>query len=400
MKNNKKIILPIAVLAIGAQVAWTIIKTSPQVEIRRPEVPPPLVRVRPVELQKLQLSVQSQGTVTPRTGTTLVSQVAGQIIAVSPAFARGGFFEKGHVLITIDPRDYELAVARARAQVAQAELRLAREEEEATVARQEWERIGQGEPTALVLRKPQLAEARAALEAAQAGLEQAKLNLERTRIRAPYAGRVRTTSADVGQYMNPGAPLATIYAVDYAEIRLPIPHTQLAYLNVSFDFREDLAPKQGPEVILWASFAGKRHTWRGRVVRVEGEIDSRTRMVYLVARVKNPYHRGDDPDRPPLAVGLFVEAEILGHSVEDIVILPRSVLRAGDQVLIVNEQDRLHFRRVDVLRANAESVVIRSGLTEGEQVCLSPLDAVVDGMRVRAVVEQDAVAHTGEGVER
>ena len=397
MKLNLRIALPIAVLGAGVLGAAALVMSRPEVQTRERTVPPPLVRVTPVAQETHRLKVTAHGTVKPRTESTLVSQVAGQVTAVSSAFAHGGFFEAGDTLVTVDPRDYLLALTRAKAQVAQVEVRLAREKEEAAAARQEWDRIGNGQPSALVLRKPQLAEARAAIAGARASMEQARLNLERTAITAPFAGRVRTTSVDVGQVVNPGTPVARIYSVDYAEVRLPVPDGQLAYLDLSMRFRGELIPQEGPEVLLHANFAGQEYTWIGRIVGVEGEIDSRTRMVTLIARVADPYGRGEEPDRPPLAAGLFVEAEILGYEVEDVVILPRSALRTSDQVLVVSEEDRLYFRRVDVLRSDAETVVIRSGLDSGERICLSPLDAVVEGMRVRAVTDERPPAPTGRG---
>ena len=350
----------------------------------RPEVPPPLVRVQTVELEDLQLVVPAQGTVAPRTESTLVAQVAGQITRVSPAFANGGFFEKGDVLLTIDPRDYEVAVAQANVQVAQAKLRLAREAEEGAIARDEWQRLGDGEPTALVLREPQIAEARATLAAAEGMLVRARLNLERTQIRAPYPGRVRAKSADVGQYVNPGSPVGRIYAVDYAEVRLPVPDDQLAYLTVPLSFR-NRADAKGPDVRFYATFAGREHTYMGRIVRVEGEIDPRSRMVTLVGRVDNPY-RQRAPNRPPLAVGMFVTAEILGHRAEEVAVIPRVALRDKDRVLVVIE-NRLYYRAIDVLRADAETVVVKAGLNSGDQLCVSPLDTVVDGMSVRITTQ-------------
>ena len=395
MKWNPKVVLPIAVFAFGVLGAVLLIKAKPVVSTRAPEVLPPLVRAETVRLQGLRMKVTAQGNVTPRTESNMVSQVAGQVISVSPSFASGGFFEAGETLVEIDPRDYNLALARARSQVAQAELRLAQEKEESAVARQEWERIGKGRAGSLVLREPQLAEAQAGLEAARAGVEQADLNLERTRIRAPYAGRIRTKHVDVGQFVNPGSPVARIYSVDFAEVRLPVPDKQLAFLDHSFGFRGELAGVQGPEVLLEVEFAGRRHTWAGRIVRVEGEIDPRTRMVYLVARVENPYARGEDPNRPPLAAGLFVEAEIMGRRFEGVVVLPRTAIRGGNRVLVIDDQDRLRFREVEILRADAGVVVIRSGLDEGERICLSPLDAVTDGMRVRIIVEEKALTGAG-----
>lgn len=375
-----KILLPILILIIGGGGAYLLF-ISREVVLTIPiEVPPPLVRVQTVYPTDLQLVVPAQGTVAPRTESTLVAQVAGQITRVSPAFVNGGFFEKGDVLLAIDPRDYEVAVAQARVQVAQAELRLAREEEEGAIARDEWKRLGQGEPTALVLREPQIAEARAILAAAEGALTRAQLDLERTQIRAPYPGRVRAKSADVGQYVNPGAPVGRIYAVDYAEVRLPVPDDQLAYLNVPLSFR-NRDDEAGPEARFHATFAGREHTYMGRIVRVEGEIDPRSRMVTLVGRVDNPY-RQRDRARPPLAVGMFVTAEIMGYRAEGVAVIPRTALRGKDRVLVVIE-NRLYYRAIDILRADAETAVIKSGLNAGDQLCVSPLDAVVEGMTVR-----------------
>ena len=376
-----KILLPIIVLIIGMLGAFALVKSREVVQPKPTEVPPPLVRVQSVYFTDFQLIVPAQGTVAPRTQTTLVSQVAGQIIKVSPAFANGGFFEKGDVLLTIDPRDYEVAVAQAQVQVAQAKLRLAREEEEAAIARDEWKRLGSGEPTDLVLRKPQIDEARATIAAAEGALMRASLNLERTQIRAPYPGRVRTKNADVGQYVNPGSPLGHIYAIDYAEVRLPVSDEQLAYLDLPFSFRNNPHDNSGPDVRFHATFAGREHIYMGRIVRIEGEIDARSGMIALVGRVDNPYRQRAN-NTPPLAVGMFVTAEILGHHTENVVVIPRAALRGKNRVLVVTS-NRLYYRTIDILRADAEKVVVKSGLKSGEQLCVSPIDTVVDGMRVR-----------------
>ena len=397
IRRHPKALLPVAVVAFGALSAYVLISARSEVVVAPPEAPPPLVRAMPVEIGNVQLTVNAQGTVAPRTKTTLVSQVAGQIISVSPAFANGGFFKAGDVLLAIDPRDYELAVDRARAVVAQAEVRLAREKEEAELAMQEWQRMGSGEATDLALRKPQLEDARAALQAARASREQARLALERTRVRAPYEGRVLSKIVDLGQYVNPGAPVARIYAVDYAEIRLPVPHGQLAYLDLVYNARSELDPASRPKALVHAVFAGSPHTWEGEIVRIEGEIDARTRMVNLVARVDAPYDHGDDPARAPLFAGLFVEVEILGRVARDVAVVPRTALRGSNQVLVIDEDSRLRFRDVGLLRLEAENALIRSGLAGGEQVCISTLDAVVEGMRVRILARENTAPSRSEG---
>ncbi len=378
-----KILLPGLVVVIGAAGAYTLFasKAKPETQARTESIP--LVRVMPVELEQLRLSVASQGTVSPRTESVLASEVSGRVIWVSPSFVSGGFFERGDPLLRVDAEDYREAVVRARASVTQAELRLASEQAEAELARNEWELLGEGDASPLTLREPQLADARAALGAAAAALDQAERNLDRTKVLAPYAGRVRSAKVDLGGWVAPGSGLGTIYAVDLAEIRLPIADDQLAFLDLPLGYRGERRRGKPPEVILRGEFAGRTHEWQGTIVRTEGEIDPRSRLVHAVARVDNPYARGSDPDRPPLAVGMFVEAEILGRVVEDVAIVPRAALRGKDQILIVDGDDRLRFRAVDVLRSTRDKVIVRSGLDAGDRVCLSPLSAVTDGMRVQ-----------------
>jgi RND family efflux transporter MFP subunit len=390
MNRKTRTILPFIIIFFGIIGAFIIIRSRPKIEKKEVTFPPPLVRSKIIQLQDAQLFVKSQGTVSPRTESELFSQVAGQVIEVSSAFARGGFFTKNDVLIRVDPRDYEFAISRLKAEVAQAKLRLTQEEGEASVAREEWEKLGEGEePNPLVLREPQLAQAKAALEAAEAALEQAKLNLERTRIRAPFDGRVRSKNVDLGEYVGPGIPLATIYAVDYAEVRLPVPDDQMAYLDCCIDYRGQDPSNLNIDVILKANYAGQQHEWEGTIVRIEGEIDPRTRMVTLVARVNDPYRQPKQGNRPPFAVGLFVNAEIKGRFVEKVAVVPRSALRGKSRVLVINGENRLHFRDVEVLKSDAETVVVDSGLEDGEHVCLSPLETVVDGMHVRVMEEQE-----------
>ena len=387
MNRALRVLLPLGLVALGALGAVAMIKSRSKPEVREVEVPVPLVRVQTVELRDVQLTVTSQGTVSPRTESTLVPEVAGRVTWVAPSFASGGFFEEDAVLLKIDSHDYRQAVVQARAAVAQAELRLARERAEAEVALDEWTDLGQGTPPALTLHEPQLADAAATLEAARAGLGQAEQNLERTQIRAPYVGRIRRKQVDVGQYVTPGTPLATLYAVDSAEIRLPLPDAELAFVDLPLDYRGESDQGAGPRVLLHARFAGQTYEWEGHIVRTEGEIDPRSRMIHAVARVADPYARGGDPGRPPLAVGLYVDARIQGRVARQVAVLSRSALRGENQVLVVSDEDRLHFRTVEILRKTQDDVIVSSGLDAGERVCLSPLAVVTEGMRVRTTAE-------------
>jgi RND family efflux transporter MFP subunit len=376
--------LPLAILGAGLLVVAAMVATRPTVVPEVSQAPAPLVRVQEVEPGSVELMVKAHGTVVPRTESELVPQVAGEVLWVSPSFVSGGFFAAGEPLVRIDPADTQVALETARATVARAQSEHARARKE----RQRQQRLAEGS----VASEARIDDAEnafrvsaAALREARARLERAERDLERTELRAPYDGRVRRESVDVGQFVNRGAPIAVVYAIDYAEVRLPVPDRQLAYLDLSLGFQADPADERpGPPVLLRAEFAGRTHEWHGHVVRTEGELDPRSRMVHVVARVADPYDR-DDGDATPLAVGMFVEAEIQGRRVDDAVVLPRAALREGDRVLVVDAEDRLHFRDVEVLRTRREEVVISGGLDAGERVCVSPLPAAVEGMSVRVL---------------
>lgn len=391
----RKIIVPIIVLALCGAITYGLVTSKPEVETKETPVFAPLVRALVVEPRTMTFTVEAQGTVVPRTESSLVARVAGQVEAVAPDFEVGGFFRRGEVLVRLDARDFELAVEQAAAQVAQAEVVLAQQEAEAEVAKEEWEELGVGEPSALTLRQPQVAQAKAALAAARAQLAKAELDLERTRIRAPFEGRVRQKSADLGQFLAPGTPVARIHGTDYAEIRLPVPDDALRFLDLDYGSQSaGSRTVEGPRVTLTTELAGELQSWQGRVVRSEGELDPRSRMLPLVARVEDPYGRRSTAEegKPPLMVGLFVEATIEGMTRDRIFVVPRSALRPGDEVLVIDGEDRLRFRPVEVLRREGESLILSGGLEAGERVCVSPLDVAVDGMKVRVTLEEGETA--------
>ncbi len=377
---------PFAILLVGALIAAALVMTAPRVEPLSPERVPPLVRALEIKPRSLQLSVHTHGTVVPRTESDLVPEVSARVTWVSPALASGGFFSQGEPLLRLDARDYQVALEQASARLARAESEERRASKE--LARQ------RGLAESRVASDAQLDDAENAAEMAEASVREARAalsraerDLERTEIRAPYDGRVRSESVDVGQFVSRGAPVATLYAVDYAEVRLPVPDEELAFLELPLLYVDD--PRQeGPEVILRARFAGAEHEWRGRVVRTEGELDPRSRMVNVVARVPNPYAR--DGGRAPLSVGLFVSGEILGNRIESAIVLPRTALRDGRQVFVIDLEGRLRSRPVEVLRDTGDEIVVSGGLAAGEVVCISALDSAIEGMRVRIASEAES----------
>ncbi len=368
------------VLALGVGAAWTLAQGRPVPADPRAADVAPVVRVAAVEPGDHRVVVHTQGTVEPRTASDLVAEVSGRVTWVSPALAAGGFFEAGETLLEIDRADYESAVRRARA--ARDRSASALDLQAAELART-LSLVERNVASAAMLDQRRHAErtARAALEESRAALERALRDLARTRLRAPFAGRVRSKGVDVGQFVARGAALAELYAVDFAEVRLPVRDEDLAFLDLFLGYAGEGDAPRWPEVVVRGRFAGVEHAWRGRIVRTEGEIDPRSRMLYLVARVEDPYRRHGDG--PPLAVGLFVAAEIEGRLLERVLELPRSVVHERDRILVVDAEDRIRIRPVEVLRHDGERVLARARLVPGERLCLSRLENATDGMKVR-----------------
>ena len=389
MKLLLRILFPLIILAAAGYGTWFLIQNRPEPSIRVAEAHVPVVETMEAAFGSVTLRVRAEGTVAPRAETELTPEVTGRVLEISADLVAGGFFEEGDVLFRLDRREYELAVAQARAAIAQADLRLETERQEASIAEREWELLDIGRPTPLALREPQIAEAQAAVASAEATLAKAQYDLERTVVRAPYDGRVRTERVDVGQFVSRGTSVARLYSVDAVEVRLPIPDAELAFVDVPMAYRDrdTVATAAKPQVILRALFAGKTYKWVGEINRTEGEIDPRTRMVHVIARVENPYSRGADPNRPPLAVGMFVEAEILGRSSGKVASLPRTALRGSHQVLVVDGDDRLRFQDVEVFRLERDRILLSSGIAQGDRIVVSPLEGAVDGMPVRVQTE-------------
>lgn len=379
-----QILLPLAILAGGFLTVMLILEQRKQPVVEPTNFQGPAVRVYTATAADLRIDVDTQGTVEPFRSIDLVAQVGGRVVEVSPALRAGGFFAPGDLLIAIEAADYELAVVQQQANVARAELRLLQERAEADAAVRAWKELeGERQAEPLVARIPQIRDAEANLAGAKAQLDKARLDLGRTKITAPFAGRVRSARVDLGQTVQPGQALAQLYGTEFAEVRLPIPTQDAGFVDLPMGFADGGAPAAGAPVEFTAEFGGARYTWAGTIVRTEGEIDRRSRQLTVVARVEAPYARGDQPDRPPLAVGMFVQARIQGRLFRDVVALPRAALRGRDEVWVVDAERRLVRRRVDVLRAEADRVLLRAGVARGESVCITSLETPTDGMPVR-----------------
>ncbi len=381
-RRNVRWLLPLGVLALMCAAIALLFATRPKPERHLAEVPAPFVRVAVVAPQSFQLSVVAHGNVAPRTESDLVAEVRGRIIWVSPTLEVGRFFNEGDELLRLDGREHEIAMRRAGALVklAESESRLA----EAEVARRRLlSRSGASSASDLDQFESRALVASAGLDQARADYDQAALDLERTVVRAPYDGRVRERPVDLGRFVSSGTTLARIFAVDYAEVRLPIRTDELSFLDVPLGFEEKSHGGVDARVVLTAHLGGRELEWPARLVRTEGEIDLRSRMLHVVARVDDPYARNHASQ--PLPAGLFVRAEIMGRKLDDVYVLPTIALREQNRVFVVDAEQNLRFRPVDVLRRGSKETIVSGGLAAGDEVVISPIRAVTDGMRVQTL---------------
>ena len=383
-KRLLHIVVTLALVALGVLGMFALTSSKPRIKKQKPAVPVPMVRTIKVKTGPQSVHILGEGTVRPLQKIDLVPQVSGKVVYVSPALVNGGAFHKGETLLRIDPVDYELAVTLAMAKVKNAESLLRLAEEEAAASSQEWRLYHaegpepDSEPPPLVAKEPQLAAAKAKLEADRADLSIAMLNLERTELKAPFEGRVGEENVDAGQYVPVGKVLASIYSTEAAEIIVPLENEKAFWFHIP-----GFTPGKGTGSLatVLARIAGQERTWPAKVVRTEGKLDERTRMLNVVVRVEKPYAK-----KPPLVVGLFVTMDIEGRILPKAAIIPRSALHQDDTVWVVDEDDRLHFRKVDVALFQGDEAIVQDGLEDGERLIITPLRAVTDGMAVRTKI--------------
>ena len=381
----KRVILPFAILAVAVFVFLIIVRNPERLEPAEPEQALATVRVATVQPEAVTLEVSSQGKVQASRRVALSASTTGQVSWVSPSLVAGGFFAEDDVIIRLDSRDFENALERSRSSLAQAET-------EAKHSETELERYRELANRSLVSdsqlqdlqRQYDLNQGR--LRDAQAALAQTELDLRRSEVRAPFAAIVEDTNIELGQNVNRGQALANLLSADDVEVRIPLALSQLGYLDIPLGYRGELPLEIAPKVTLSGMYGGQLLQWEGTLVRTEAGIDASNNSVQAIVRVKQSSTKeglGESNNTVPLPVGLFVEADIQGKEIEGIYALPREVIRSGNRVLIVDAENRLRFREVEILRLENERVLIQSGLNAGERICMSPIQAVVDGMSVQ-----------------
>lgn len=349
-----KRLLPLLVIAVAVAIAMLMIASRPELPRRESAITLPLVEVLVAEPGPVDVAIHSRGTVTAIADIELASEVSGRVVWVAPEFVAGGLVSKGTPLLRIDPIDYEVALSAAQAGLASARLSLAEVQ--------------------VVVKRAAIDEAEAQVRAAQDRLRQAEADLANTAIAAPFDAVIDSKRADLGQYVQAGSALMRLLGTSSVEVRLPLLASDVPFV------RYGQAPDGSwSQAELSARFGDVTRSWTARLVRLERRVDEQTRVFYLVAEVEAPYDEARYPW--PLSIGQFVEARIQGSAIPGAVLIPRSALHGGDSVYIV-EQGRVHKRQVQVRRREQDGVIVGEGLASGDQVIVSHLDMMVEGMPV------------------
>jgi RND family efflux transporter MFP subunit len=394
--NYKKALLPILIVIMTLLIIFVIVKNPPLSKRAAPSKAPQMtVATLKLMPQTYQVTIESFGTVKPRTQSVLFAQVSGQINSVSQQFRAGGFFEQGDILVQLDDRDHRAEVKIAQAGLMSAKQNLQEESARVKQAETDWKRLGNGKkPNALVLRQPQFEAAQAQVLSAEAQLDKAKLSLERTKIIAPYAGRILKKHVDIGQVISSNTQLADIFATDYVEIRLPIKNKDLALMNLPEEYRHNNRQVESHNeeminnVVISSDLMGKQ-IWQGKIVRTESAIDDMSQQLYVVAQVIRPYDEGDNVGAQ-IKIGQYVTAEITGKQINNAIVIPSSAIYQGSYVYVV-ENGLLMRKDIKLGWQNGSESIVIAGLKPGEQLVLTSLGQVSSGTPVS--VERQAPTH-------
>jgi len=385
-KKYLKAAAPVLVVALGYGIVQVMSAAKPAPEKKEEEHRLVSLAYAEARQEAVHLKVATQGEVRPHTEIDLTPQVAGRIVAIADSFAEGAGFEPGDTLIQLDDADYRVALARAKAGVAEAQVVLLQAQATASIKRQQWLSVHPNrKPTPLQVNRPQVAEAEAKLRSAEAELAEAELDLARTQVKLPFRGRVIRRDVGVGQYVTATTPLGRVFATDRVEVRLPLTDSQLMELDLPMGFVSS-AEKPGPQVTFSAQVGSQQREWSGRIVRTQAAVDQQTRLIYAVAEVNDPYGAGAS-DGVPLAAGMFVSAAAEGVQEHQALVMPRDALRNADKVYVIDRDNHLSIRTVEVLSTSEDRAVVAAGVADGERVVTSTIANAVDGMEVQPMTQ-------------
>jgi RND family efflux transporter MFP subunit len=395
MKITRTFVVPIIIIGLGAA-GFALLASMRQPPEQKAEIDrTPLVDVYVIETQPYQLVVDSQGVSEPLSRTQLIANVSGVVVSYNAAFTAGGMVTRGEVLVEIEKLDYLSALKSAEANLARAKAGFSEEQARAQIAADEWAREGRAKTAPLLgLRKPQLAREKANVASAEAELDTAKRDLQRTTIIAPYNAIVAQRNIDIGQLVAANNSLGQIMATDVAEIRLPVSLDDFYRLELN---KPQVNSHLGiNSVTLSARLGEYTRNWPGFIVRNEGVINTKNRLLYLVAHVNDPYAREITTEQnsnsdlltrftSPLRFGSFLQARIKGPTLENIAKIPRSSLVRDEYIFMVNDTSKLVKIPVTIIGEEDAYVYVRSSLNSGDQIVSTQALQALPGMQVKTI---------------
>jgi len=382
----KQLILIIALIAGSVVLASYLIKTKPEPKKRVRKPSTPVVEIMTPQPQSYTQTIRSSGSVEANRRTNLIAEVSGKVIQLKPAFEEGSYFNKGQHLLSIDPSNYRNAIVIAKAEVSQRTLEVKNEQNLARLAERDFRLLGTNHrPNEIASRRPHIAAASANLEASKVRLQQARDDLSKTRIKAPYAGRLLSRSVDIGQYVTAGTLLGQIYSSDYVEVRLPLSLQEYEQLKLPHHYRnQHTTPKQAlPNVIFSTTIGNRSYQWEGKIVRTSAAMDERTRQIAVIARIDDPFTPQAEHNTPPVKIGQFLKARILGNTLKDVYVIPTRATRQGREVMLY-DNGQIRILPIQVLaRENDQLVISQDSLPAQPKLIITPMPSAKAGMAVR-----------------
>ena len=378
-----RILIPCVILVSSAYLGfWIIENQSKDKKRKQPQTTLLNVKVMEIRERSYEIKIKSYGIIQPQIKSILIVQISGQIISISPNLSTGGVFRKGEELLRIDERNHQANLRIAKASFIKSNQYLIEEKARSIQAARNWERLGnKGNAPDLVLHKPQLSTAKAELESSRSNFIKAQLNLARTRIIAPYSGRVLRAMVHIGQVVFPNTKLADIYSLDKFEVRLPIDNYHSNFINLpTMNLTKEHQNENYPKVWLYSDL-GEAHNWHGKIIRTEGIIEEHSRQLHVIAQIKNIYNNRKS-NKLNLTIGQYVHAEIEGKTIINAVIIPNDTIYQGKYVYIINNNNILIRRKIKIDWQNDEDTLIFSGLYIGEKLVLTPIGQISSGVQV------------------
>lgn len=370
MNPKLKKFLPVIIIVAGVLIlmGMSALKPAPVKVEKKPNIP--IVETLDIVSTSPQIIVRGTGLVRSISEINIVPEVAGKIIYKSKKMISGGFFKKGELLYQIDPSDYKLQYNATKAEVAIQQVNYDREIQEQEIAAEEWKLYAQSNPdqkaTDLALRKPQLAMAKANLDAANARLAISDKNLQRTKIYAPYNGSVIKKMMDVGQFVSPGMTLAQIFSSEKSQITVSLDPQKAGFIEINNDAMVNVQNQASEK------------TWAGKVVSVGGALDAQSRLINVTIEVDNPYEY-----EKPMLNGSFVNVDIQGVKSENSYLIPLSTLRNNETIWLLGKDNSLIIQKIELVHIQNNQAIIKAELSESKTLITSMLSNPINGITVR-----------------